>query len=73
MIKFRLPITVGKVTITQYVLLRDGVDVAQWHVTTADGDLVIGPFSSLEEAMEAARSAQKTLLMGDRDSRTALS
>jgi hypothetical protein len=41
--------------VCQYVLRRDGVDLPQWRVTSADGKVVSGPFSSLEEAMEAAK------------------
>jgi hypothetical protein len=30
----------------------------QWYVATADGILIFGPFSSLEEAVETGRAAQ---------------
>jgi hypothetical protein len=28
---------------------------SQWYIATADGILIFGPFSSLEEAMEVAK------------------
>jgi hypothetical protein len=57
MIKLRQPVKVANLTVTQYVLHREGVDLVRWHVTTADGKLVLGPFSSIEEAMDAANEA----------------
>ena len=55
MINLRPIVMVGNLTVSQYILLRDGVDLPQWQVTAADGKVVSGPFSSLEEAMEAAK------------------
>jgi hypothetical protein len=60
MIKLHHPVLVGNLTVSQYVLHRDGVDLAQWHVTAADGKLVLGPFSSMEEAMDAAKDASSS-------------
>jgi hypothetical protein len=60
MIKLHHPVLVGNLTVSQYVLHRDGVDLAQWHVTAADGKLVLGPFSSMEEAMDAANDASSS-------------
>jgi hypothetical protein len=42
---------VGNLAVFQYTLRRGGVDLPQWRVTAADGKVVSGPFSSLEEAM----------------------
>jgi hypothetical protein len=50
-------VVVGNLAICQYTLLRDGDDLPQWSVASADGKVVMGPFSSLEEAMEAAKGA----------------
>jgi hypothetical protein len=55
MVNFRPIVVVGNLAVCQYVLRRDGVDLPQWRVTSADGKVVSGPFSSLEEAMEAAK------------------
>lgn len=55
MVNFRPIVVVGNLAVCQYVLCRDGVDLPQWRVTSADGKVVSRPFSSLEEAMEAAK------------------
>jgi len=60
MIKHRQPVLVGNLTVSQYVLYKDGVEVAQWLVTAAIGKLVLGPFSSIEEAMDAAKAASSS-------------
>ena len=52
--KFRPPRVFGNLTVSQYVLRKDGIDTAQWIVSSEDGKLVLGPFQSFEEAMEAA-------------------
>jgi hypothetical protein len=35
-------------------------DPPQWYVATADGIIISGPFSSLEEAMEAAKGTSSS-------------
>jgi hypothetical protein len=35
-IKLRQPLKVGTLTVSQYVLRRDGVDVPQWLVISSD-------------------------------------
>jgi hypothetical protein len=52
-----LPLVIGKLTVTHYSVLRDGVNVPQWIVSSKDGKLVQGPFSSLEKATEFAEEA----------------
>jgi hypothetical protein len=52
--KFQPPQVLGNLTVSQYVLRKDGIDTAQWIVSSEDGKLVLGPFQSFEEAMEAA-------------------
>jgi hypothetical protein len=47
-----------RATVVQQALTRDGVDLPQWYVATADGILIFGPFSSVKEAVETARAAQ---------------
>lgn len=49
---------VGNLTVVRHVSNRDGAILPQWYVATADGTLIFGPFSSLEEAVETARTAQ---------------
>jgi hypothetical protein len=44
-------IKVGNLAVVPY----GGADLLQWYVATADGTLIFGPFSSLEEAMVAAK------------------
>ena len=44
-------IEVGNLAVVQY----GGADLLQWYIATADGTLIFGPFSSLEEAMVAAK------------------
>ena len=51
------PLMIGNLTVTQYTLHRDGVNVPQWIVSSKDGKLVQGPFSSLEKATEFAEEA----------------
>ena len=51
--KFQPPQVLGNLTVSQYVLRKDGIDTAQWIVSSEDGKLVLGPFQSFEEAMEA--------------------
>ena len=51
MINLRPIVVVGNLAVFQYTLRRGGVDLPQWRVTAADGNVVSGPFSSLEEAM----------------------
>jgi hypothetical protein len=48
-------VVVGNLAVFPYNLRRDGVDLPQWRVTSTDGKVVSGPFSSLEEVMEAAK------------------
>jgi hypothetical protein len=51
MIKLQSHIKVGNLVVVYAAVLH----LPQWYVATADGILIFGPFSSLEEAMEAAR------------------
>jgi hypothetical protein len=55
--KPRRLIVLGNLTVRHYVLHRNGVEVPQWVVTSKDGKHVNGPFSSLEEAIRAAKEA----------------
>jgi hypothetical protein len=52
--KFRRPLVLGNLTVTRYVLRKEEVDTAQWIVSSEDGKLVLVPFASFEEAIEAA-------------------
>jgi hypothetical protein len=45
---------VGNLTVTEYLVRQGSTDVSHWLVTSWDGKVTIGPFPSLEEAMEAA-------------------
>jgi hypothetical protein len=45
--KFQPPQVLGNLTVSQYVLRKDGIDTAQWIVSSEDGKLVLGPFQSL--------------------------
>jgi len=56
MVNFRPIVVVGNLAVCQYVLRRDGVDLPQWRVTSGDGKVVSGPFSSLEEAIRIGES-----------------
>ena len=51
--KIQSQIKVRNLAVVQF----GGVDQPRWYVATADGTLIFGPFSSLEEAMEAATGA----------------
>jgi hypothetical protein len=56
--KFQPPQVLGNLTVSRYVLRKDGIDTAQWIVSSEDGKVVLGPFQSFEEAMEAAAEAR---------------
>lgn len=58
--KLRRLIVVGNLIVRHYVLHRDGVDMPQWLVTAKDGKHISGPFSSLEEAIGAAKEASSS-------------
>jgi hypothetical protein len=49
-------IKVGDLAVVYVTVLRP----PQWYVATADGILVFGPFSSLEEAMEVAKGTSSS-------------
>ncbi len=53
MIKLQAPEKVGNLVVVYAAVLH----LPQWYVADGEGKLIFGPFSSLEEAMEAATGA----------------
>jgi hypothetical protein len=57
-------IKVGDLAVVYVTVLRP----PQWYVATADGILVFGPFSSLEEAMEVAKGTSSSGSASEKES-----
>jgi hypothetical protein len=47
---------VGNLAVVPY----GGANLLQWYVATADGTLIFGPFSSLEEALAVAKETSRS-------------